>query len=84
MICRASWLAGAPDPEGKGKVPGLNPAALDWSAAEIAEYLKTGFTPDYDSVGGSMTAVQANLARLSDADRAAIAAYLKAVPPVKP
>ena len=81
---RASWLAGAPDPEGKGKVPGLNPAALDWSAAEIAEYLKTGFTPDYDSVGGSMTAVQANLAKLSDADRAAIAAYLKAVPPVKP
>ncbi|MEI6485540.1 MAG: cytochrome c [Sphingomonadales bacterium] len=79
---RSRWLAGAPDPEGKGKVPRL--AGIRWSAAEIAEYLKTGFTPDYDSVGGSMVEVQTNLAALPDADRAAIAAYLKAVPAVKP
>jgi hypothetical protein len=31
-----------------------------------------------------MVEVQENLARLSDADRAAIAAYLKAVAPVAP
>jgi mono/diheme cytochrome c family protein len=78
---RSRWLQGAPDPEGKGKVPGITAARLKWSAAEIADYLKTGFTPDYDSVGGSMVEVQANLAELSDADRAAIAAYLKAVTP---
>ena len=77
---QARWLAGGPDAEGKGKVPGLTPASLKWSAAEIADYLKTGFTPDYDSVGGTMVEVQANLAQLPDADRAAIAAYLKAVP----
>jgi mono/diheme cytochrome c family protein len=77
---RARWLAGGPDAEGKGKVPGITPAALTWSAGEIADYLKTGFTPDYDSVGGSMVEVQANLAQLPDADRAAIAAYLKAMP----
>jgi mono/diheme cytochrome c family protein len=76
----ARWLAGGPDAEGKGKVPGLTSASLKWSAAEIADYLETGFTPDYDSVGGSMVAVQANMAQLPDADRAAIAAYLKAVP----
>ncbi len=76
----ARWLAGGPDAEGKGKVPGLTPATLSWSAGEIADYLKTGFTPDYDSVGGSMVEVQANMAALSDADRAAIAAYLKALP----
>ncbi len=78
---RTRWLAGAPDPEGKGKVPGLTSATLEWSAGDIAEYLKTGFTPDYDSVGGSMVEVQANMAELPQADRDAISAYLKAVPP---
>lgn len=80
---RARWLQGAPDPEGKGKVPGITSARLKWSAAEIAEYLKTGFTPDYDSVGGTMVEVQANMAQLTDADRAAIGAYLKSVPPAE-
>jgi mono/diheme cytochrome c family protein len=76
----ANWLAGAPSAEGEGKVPGIAPAHLDWSAADIAGYLKTGFTPDYDSVGGSMASVQRNMAELPDEDLAAIAAYLKAVP----
>lgn len=81
----AAWLAGAPSPEGKGRVPNITPHASgigDWSAKDIAEYLKTGFTPDFDSVGGAMVEVQENMARLSDADRAAIAAYLKAIPAV--
>jgi len=76
----ARWLAGGPDAEGKGRVPALTPDRLRWSAGEIADYLKTGFTPDYDSVGGTMVEVQANMASLPDADRAAIAAYLKALP----
>jgi mono/diheme cytochrome c family protein len=82
-LSRARWLGGAPDAEGKGKVPNITPAKLAWSETEIADYLKTGFTPDYDSVGGSMAEVQTNMAALTDADRAAIAAYLKAVPPVQ-
>jgi mono/diheme cytochrome c family protein len=77
------WLGGAPDAEGSGKVPSINPARLTWTEAEIADYLKTGFTPDYDSVGGTMVEVQANMAELTDSDRTAIAAYLKAVPAVK-
>jgi mono/diheme cytochrome c family protein len=81
---RTGWLGGAPDPEGKGRIPNITPGKLAWSAAEIADYLKTGFTPDYDSVGGTMVEVQANMAELPDEDRAAIAAYLKAVPTVKP
>lgn len=81
---RTGWLGGAPDPEGKGRIPNITPGKLAWSAAEIADYLKTGFTPDYDSVGGTMVEVQANMAELPDEDRAAIAAYLKAVPSVKP
>jgi mono/diheme cytochrome c family protein len=90
---RSRWLAGGPSPEsgpdagpeGEGKVPNLTPHAnglAGWSERQIARYLKTGFTPDYDTVGGSMVEVQENLARLSDSDREAIAAYLKAVPAV--
>ncbi|ARQ09335.1 diheme cytochrome c-type signal peptide protein CycG [Rhizobium etli] len=77
------WLAGAPNPEGKGRIPDITPASKSiggWSEADIANYLETGFTPDFDSVGGSMVDVQRNIARLPAADREAIAAYLKAVP----
>lgn len=76
------WLAGGPNPDGKGKIPNITPAGLTWTADEIAEYLKTGFTPDYDSVGGSMAEVVTNLSHLPDTDRQAIAAYLARVPAV--
>ncbi len=77
---RNLWLTGAPNPSGQGRIPGLTPEQLDWSEADIAEYLKSGFTPDYDSAGGEMAEVIENTSRLSDEDRLAIAAYLKAVP----
>ncbi|MTH97953.1 cytochrome c [Roseibium sp. RKSG952] len=77
------WLAGAPSFEGGGKVPDITPAGLEgWSVQDIAYYFETGFTPDYDSVGGSMVAVQENLAKLAPEDREAIAVYLKAIPSV--
>ncbi|MEP5376752.1 MAG: cytochrome c, partial [Hyphomicrobiales bacterium] len=74
------WLIGAPNPSGKGRAPGISPDTLDWGADDIAEYLNSGFTPDFDSVGGHMAAVVENTANLSDSDRAAIGAYLKALP----
>jgi mono/diheme cytochrome c family protein len=77
------WLAGAPNPSGRGRIPNITPAGLDWSEADIAAYLASGFTPDFDTAGGLMAEVVRNTAQLSDADRAAIAAYLKAVPPVE-
>ena len=79
----AAWLAGAPNPEGKGVIPNITPhgEGLDaWSAKDIAYYLESGFTPEFDTVGGAMVAVQENMARLTTDDRAAIAAYLKTVP----
>jgi mono/diheme cytochrome c family protein len=79
---RARWLAGAPNPTGEGRIPNITPAALTWSEAEIAAYLETGFTPDFDVAGGHMAAVVENFARLTPQDRAAVAAYLKRVPPV--
>lgn len=80
---RPLWLSGAPNPEGKGRVPNITPGALTWSLSDIAYYLKSGFTPEFDSAGGIMASVVDNMSHLSDADRNAIAAYLKIVPPVK-
>lgn len=81
---RGAWLAGGPDPANPGKrIPNITPAKLDWSEEEIAEYLSSGFTPDYDIAGGEMAAVVEEMARLPASDRAAIAAYLKKVPPVE-
>ncbi|MCA1366557.1 cytochrome c [Bradyrhizobium sp. BRP14] len=77
------WLAGAPNPEGEGRIPDITPGSKsigNWSASDIASYLETGFTPDFDTVGGSMVDVQKNMAKLPPADREAIAAYLKALP----
>lgn len=76
------WLAGAPNPEGEGRVPNITPSGLgDWSRDDIAYYLQSGFTPDFDTVGGSMVKVQKNMARLPAADLEAIATYLQAIPP---
>lgn len=80
------WLAGGANPEGEGTIPNITPGSKSigsWSEGDIAYYLESGFTPDFDSVGGSMVAVQKNMAQLSAADREAIAAYLKAIPAVE-
>ena len=80
----AQWLGGAPNPSGDGRIPNITPGGLEWSEGEIAYYLGTGFTPEFDTAGGEMAAVVSELAKLPDEDRAAIAAYLKAVPAIEP
>ena len=80
---RRRWLGGAAHPSGDGSIPNITPAGLIWSEADIAAYLKTGFTPEFDVAGGEMVEVIVNTARLSDADRQAIASSLKAIPPVQ-
>ena len=82
-LIKDKWLAGGPNPEGEGTIPDITPGSQaigSWTAADISNYLETGFTPEFDSVGGSMVKVQQNMAKLSADDRNAIAAYLKAVP----
>jgi mono/diheme cytochrome c family protein len=77
-------FAGAPDPEGKGWVPNItsHPDGLaTWSEKDIAYLLESGMTPDFDSVGSTMADVVANTSKLSADDRAAIAAYIKSLPP---
>ena len=79
---RDKWLSGAPNPDGKGRTPNITPAKLTWSAADVVEYLTSGFTPEFDSVGGHMAHVVENMAKLPESDRQAVAAYLQLVPPV--
>jgi len=81
----SNWLGGAPNPDGEGKVPNITPRKNGlggWSQSDIEYYLASGFTPDFDTVGGSMVKVQENMARLPEEDRVAIAAYLKSIPPL--
>lgn len=85
-LLKDRWLAGAPNPEGRGRVPNITPGGktiAGWSDRDIEYYLETGFTPDFDTVGGTMVAVQENMAKLTARDRKAIAAYLKAVPAIE-
>ena len=80
---KSRWLAGAAAPVGDGKIPNITQGEggiSSWSAGDIAYYLESGFTPDYDSVGGEMVSVQENMAHLTASDREAIAVYLNALP----
>ncbi|MDU8929705.1 cytochrome c [Alisedimentitalea sp. MJ-SS2] len=76
----SQWMAGAPAPDGKGKVPALTPDKLTWSDRDVTAYLSTGFTPEYDSAGGHMADVVQNLAHLPESDLQAITAYLRVLP----
>jgi mono/diheme cytochrome c family protein len=77
-------FTGGPSPDGQGGVPNVTQFKLkDWSAADIAETLETGMTPDADRVGGNMVEVVRNISQLSAADRMAIAAYIKSLPAVE-
>src|SRR5262245_63814 len=83
-IVAARRFAGGPDAEGKGWVPNITPHAdglAEWSARDIAYLLESGLTRESDSVGSTMADVVLNTTKLQPADRAAMAAYLKSLPP---
>jgi mono/diheme cytochrome c family protein len=82
-IKRGQRFAGGPDFEGDGFVPNITQKGIsDWSEKDIATMLESGDLPDGDRVGGAMVKVVRNTAQMSAADRAAIAAYIKSLPPV--
>jgi mono/diheme cytochrome c family protein len=77
------WLSGAKNPDGEGNIPNITGGEggiAEWSQDQIASMLKDGFTPEFDSIGGSMGAVITNWSHTSNEDRAAVAAYLKEIP----
>jgi mono/diheme cytochrome c family protein len=88
-IIESERFAGGPTPDGKDWVPNITPAGLrqgdnaksPWSESDIASFLSDGMTPDGDFVGGDMAEVIRNTSQLGKDDRAAIAAYIAALPP---
>jgi mono/diheme cytochrome c family protein len=83
-IIAAQRFAGGPNPEGEGWVPNITQKGIgEWSDKDIAYFLKSGQTPDGDSAGGSMVRVIRNTSQLPETDQAAIADYVKSLPPVE-
>ena len=81
-IITAQRFAGGPAPDGDGFVPNITQKGLSMSHEQVVKLLETGETPDGDTVGGEMGKVVANTGKLSAEDRAAIATYIKSLPPV--
>jgi mono/diheme cytochrome c family protein len=77
-------FTGGPSPDGHGGVPNITQYKLkSWTEQDIAETLNDGMTPDAGLVGGRMIEVVFNMAKLTAADRMAIAAYIKSLPAVE-
>lgn len=81
----SKFLAGAPI-EGqlsKNITPDKETGIGNWTEEQIANLLKTGQAPDGSAATGLMAQVVAGgFSKLTDADRSAIAAYLKTIPAV--
>jgi mono/diheme cytochrome c family protein len=85
------FLAGTPKGPEDQAMPNITPdpdtGIGKWSVEEIADYLGTGNKPDGDVAGGLMAEVidgtLAGYKDMSQADRLAIAQYLKSVPAVR-
>ena len=76
-------LAGNPVGPG-GKIPDLTPrnkqGIVSWSASDVIEYLTSGMNPEGDFAGGEMAEIiDHSTGPLTEADRAAIAEFLKAL-----
>ena len=84
-IIASQRFAGGPEAEGgDGWVPNITQKGIgDYSERDIERVLESGEMPNGDSVGGAMKSVVDNISQLAAADRAAIAAYIKSLPPVE-
>ena len=82
------FLAGAktgPTNDAPNITPDPEAGIGSWSESEIADLLESGMLPDGDFAGGEMASViEHSTSRLTDADRLAIARFLKSVSPLGP
>ena len=89
-VDNSRFLAGNPTGPENSVVPNITPdkdTGLTWSEDEIAYYLGTGNTPSGDVAGSLMAEViqgtTVGYKDMTDADRLAIARYLKSIPPIR-
>lgn len=84
---RPMWMAGSQDgAEGK-PAPNITPdkdtGIGEWSVRDLTYFLETGTTREGDVVGGLMAeVVEHGTGHLNEADRQAMTAYLRALPPI--
>jgi mono/diheme cytochrome c family protein len=75
-------VRGGPDGQNAPNITPHESGIKTWSIEDITTLLASGQTPEFDYVGSGMGEVVANsTSKLTDADRRAIAVYLKSLPP---
>ncbi len=84
---RKMWMAGTVDGPDDSKVPNITPHTAtgigDWSPADLVNLLKTGLTPEFDSVGAGMgEVVNQSTSKMTDEDLEDIIAYLFSLAPI--
>jgi len=82
------WFAGNADGPGGDPIPNITPdkdtGIGGWSEDDIIQYLSLGLTPDGDVAGSLMgEVIEFSTSKLTDADRKAIAVYVKSLPPIR-
>ena len=80
-------MAGAVHGPDNEKVPNITPdeetGIGEWSRDDIIWFLQTGFLPDGDVVGSSMSdVIEHSTSHLTAADQSAIATYLQSLTPI--
>ncbi len=79
-------FSGNPNGPDNQKAPNITPDPAKgigkWGLEDIETVLKTGQRPNFDFVGSGMAEVVKGTGQLTDADRRAIAVYLKSLRPV--
>lgn len=81
---RDAWMAGTPNGADGNPVPNITPhrnGIGKWTRQDMTFFLKSGMLPSGDTTGGEMGKVIEHTSKLTDADVAAIADYLRALPP---
>jgi mono/diheme cytochrome c family protein len=74
--------AGNPVGPDKQDAPNITPTGIGkLTLADLQDMLKTGTTPDGDALGGGMADVVQGTAKMTQADRDAIIAYIRTLPP---
>lgn len=79
-----AFAGNAEGPEGE-RVPNITPHGTgigDWDRDELEEFLQFGERPDGEYTAGTMEAVIEGIRHLSQPDRDALIAYLRALPPI--
>ena len=90
-VDQSMYMAGTADGPGGAVVPNITPhesGVADWDVRDLAQLLESGMLPDFDNVQGAMQKVVDGVGGgpgykdAPDADRRAIAEYLRTVTPI--